>query len=138
MAKMMTIKAFAKRLGIEMDCTEVGENPNMSGMPRGSRHYECVLRRGEDTGDAVTITYSMGPALEREPEVEDVLGCLAMDASTYLNARSFEEWAGELGFDADSRKAERTYQAVGKQVSDLEGLIGKGGVQELAFHTEPL
>ena len=56
----------------------------------------------------------------------------------YVNAWSFEDWAGDYGYDADSRSAERTYRAIGSQVDDLRRLLGEDALQELAFNTERL
>jgi len=58
------------------------------------------------------------------PSAADVLDCLASDASSVLNARGFEDWAGDLGFDPDSRKAERTYREIEAQTELLRGFLG--------------
>ena len=44
------------------------------------------------------------------PETASVLSSLAMD-SDVLDYRSFEDWAPELGYDSDSRAAEKIYRA---------------------------
>lgn len=44
------------------------------------------------------------------PGTIDVLYSLAMD-SDVLDAGGFEQWAGDLGYDTDSRSAETTYRA---------------------------
>ena len=67
----------------------------------------------------------MGPALTDEPDAADVLNCLASDASGYENAGSFEEWAGEYGYDTDSRSAERTFSAVESQTLALRSFLGE-------------
>ena len=58
------------------------------------------------------------------PEAEDVLNCLVSDAQGLENARTFEEWCSEYGYDPDSRTAERIYKAVEKQVPDLKAFLG--------------
>lgn len=70
------------------------------------------------------------------PDLASVLDCLASDCATFENARSFEEWAPELGYDPDSRKAERIYRAIGEQYRGLETLLGRDALQELMFETE--
>ena len=45
-----------------------------------------------------------------KPELVDVLYSLVMDADV-LNYSCFEEWAGDMGFDPDSRKGEAIYRA---------------------------
>jgi len=45
------------------------------------------------------------------PTLPDVLESLSMDWSSIENSTAFEDWAADLGFDTDSRKAERAYRA---------------------------
>lgn len=56
------------------------------------------------------------------PTAEEVLDCLAMDASAM--DESFEDWAAELGFDTDSRKAEAAYNACRESRFALRKLLG--------------
>lgn len=44
------------------------------------------------------------------PDAADILGAYARDFIDAHRAGCFEEWAGELGYDTDSRSAEETYQ----------------------------
>lgn len=46
-----------------------------------------------------------------EPTLPDVLHSLLMDGEAFFNAQGFEDWARDLGYDADSRKAESIYRA---------------------------
>jgi hypothetical protein len=59
-----------------------------------------------------------------EPTLESILDCIASDAGGYENARDFEEWCSEYGYDTDSRKAEKIYQATAEQTKKLRHLIG--------------
>jgi len=52
--------------------------------------------------------------------------------------QSFEDWAGDYGYDPDSRKAEKVYRACQKLCSDLVGLLGKDTVEALVYETERL
>jgi hypothetical protein len=88
---------------------------------RDSAWYAVTLKRKRRT---LTVPFGMGSALCCDPEVDEVLSCLLLDAAGYENARSFEEWAGEYGYDADSRKAERTYELTGKQTARLRVFLG--------------
>ena len=49
-----------------------------------------------------------------KPSLTDVLPCLLSDGSAYFDRSTFEEWAGDLGYDADSIKALDTYNACNK------------------------
>jgi hypothetical protein len=73
-----------------------------------------------------------------EPKLADVLNCLALDYSCYINSRSFEDWASELGYDPDSRKAEKIYGAVRDSALNIEQLLGRKLANELAFECESL
>jgi hypothetical protein len=133
----MTLRKFAAKHRLAMTAELIDRNPNMpdDDWARTATHWRCVLRRGRAR---MTIHFSQGPAVAREPGLEDVLDSLASDAASYLNADSFESWAGDLGFDPDSRSAERTYNAIGAEVAELTRLLGEEGVRELAFETERL
>jgi hypothetical protein len=88
---------------------------------RDSNWYTVTLKRKRRT---LTVPYGMGPALMREPSARDVVGSLVSDAAGYENARSFEEWADEYGYDHDSRKAEQTYNLIGRQAAELRRFLG--------------
>jgi len=113
-------------------------NPSLSvddDWARTATHWKCVIRKGRAR---MTVHFSQGSAVAREPTLEDILDSLGSEAGGYLNARGFEDWAGEYGYDTDSRSAERTYRAIGSQVDDLRRLLGEDALQELAFNTERL
>lgn len=129
----ISMKQFLSKYPVKMSVSWADENPNMDGMPAGSRHFKCVLRFQRRR---LTTYFSQGPAIEREPSVEDVLDCLAMDASVVANAGSFEDWCGEYGYDTDSRKAERTYAACQEQAQGLERLLGESANNLLLWETE--
>lgn len=82
----------------------------------------------------MTIPFSMGPAHSHEPTVADVLECLASDYSG--SDQAFEDWAADLGYDPDSRKAERTYQAVVRQARKLEQFLGPDVVHTLVYEVD--
>jgi hypothetical protein len=75
-------------------------------------------------------TYRLRLGWTHAPEAADVLDALALDASGYDNAGSFEEWADEYGYDADSLR-------VGKQTDDLRRFMGSD-YDALVFDTESL
>lgn len=136
----MTIKDFITRYGITFEAHPTSGNPNMQDMPAGSRHYVCRFGH-EKLPYALSTYYSMGPALEREPTAEEVLDCLASDAAGWENASGFEDWAGEYGYDTDSRRAERIYVTVGRAALDLKNFLGNIGAgddtwDELLYETE--
>jgi hypothetical protein len=58
------------------------------------------------------------------PDIGDILSSVALDAGSVLNARDFEDWAADFGYDTDSRKAEATYKACQEQTEELSDLLG--------------
>jgi hypothetical protein len=54
------------------------------------------------------------------------------------NAASFEDGAGEFGYDTGSRKAHKTYRLIEKQAAQLKELIGNEAYEALLWHTERL
>ena len=130
-----TLAAFIEENGIRMSAERVGSNPNMDDARDGSSHWRCRFRSSKFRG-SMTIYFTMGSALVGPPSAADVLDCLASDAVGFENARSFEEWCGEYGYDTDSRRAERTYRAVERQSERLRKFLGESAYQALLWHTE--
>jgi len=56
----------------------------------------------------ITVSFFQGVAHENEPTAADVLSSLLVDAAVE-DYGSFEDWADDLGYNHDSRKAKRTY-----------------------------
>jgi hypothetical protein len=131
----MTMAQFIAAHGVKFSATMTDKNPNMDDMPSGSAHWKCQIRRGRRS---MTVHFSQGPAVCREPTAADVLDCLASDAAGYENARSFEDWCGEYGYDTDSRKAERTFRAVEAQSTALARLLSPDEFNALLFKVERL
>jgi hypothetical protein len=73
-------------------------------------------------GRSLTVPFYMGPALEREPTAADVLACLCSDVS--MGEQSFEDFCSELGYDTDSRKAERTWKACSVLAPKVRRFLG--------------
>ena len=121
---MSTLHTLVQRDHIVASAEWADTNPNMSDMPYGSSHWRVRLTRQANGTPRrqMTIPFSMGPALSREPQADDVLECLLSDASSADQA--FEDWARDYGFDTDSRKAERTYKAVTTQTEKLRRFLG--------------
>ena len=115
----MTLQGFVTRAKIRATAEWAERNPHMNDMPAGSSHWKVTLRR---PGRQMTVPFSQGPAHCREPEADDVLSCLLSDASS--DQQDFASWCADLGYDEDSRKAERTYQAVQQQTAKLQRFLG--------------
>lgn len=75
-------------------------------------------------GRRLSTDFFQGMGHEKEPTAADVLSCLLSGVTSVENARSFEEWCGDLGFDTDSRKAEQMYKACEAMVPKLRRFLG--------------
>lgn len=73
------------------------------------------------------------------PDIASVFDSLVLDASCYENARNFEEFCAEFGYDTDSRKAEAMYNACGQNAKDLARLLGsRKAFEDVLSNTESL
>lgn len=99
----------------------------------GRRHFLCTLRSGDR---AMTVEFHQGSAHTEEPNLEDVIGCLAMNAGGFENAKYFEDWAREYGYETDSRRAYATYEAVQTRTHDMRELLSSDQYQELLWEVE--
>lgn len=133
----ITLDQFIAEHQLEMSIRAVKRNPNMQEqMPR---NFECCITQvGRGNSTEMVVYFSQGSAHKKPPTLAEVLDCLASDASGVDNARSFEDWASEYGYDLDSRKAERTYQICKKQAQDLKALLGQDAYNQLLYDTERL
>lgn len=84
-------------------------------------------------GRTMETKFHTGLGIVGEPTIGDLLSSLALDASSVIDGQSFEEWAGDFGYDTDSRKAERTYRACKAQAEKLEGLLGEDFLHVLVY-----
>lgn len=132
-----TIAEFIAVNQIEMSALQTHANPNIDSMGRGATHWSCEIRQvGKGNADTLVTFYSMGSGLKGAPELADVLDCLASDASGADNARDFEDWASEYGYDTDSRKAEKIYNACVEGRDKLKAFLGAPAYEALLWNTE--
>lgn len=131
----MTYAEFIDTYKLGLSAERTDSNPNMT-ESRDMDHWKCVLKCGRRK---MTLVFSMGYGHNgAEPKLADVLDCLASDSATIDNADDFEQWCSELGYDPDSRKAERTYKVCAKQSEKFMRLLGDAAYQQLLYETERL
>ena len=75
-------------------------------------------------GRTFTLPYFMGLAHSDtdKPTATDVINSLVLDSSAL--DETFEEWAGDFGYDTDSRKAEKMYRSCIDYAIRLKRLLG--------------
>lgn len=88
---------------------------------KGGDHHRVIIRNEERV--MVVPIYSRGKDLLGDSlKLSDVLGSLQCD---YIqDGETFESWAEEFGYDADSRRAEATYKACLQESYSLRNLLG--------------
>ncbi len=131
----MTIKSFVNKHGITLAVETADNNPNMDEW-KGAQHYKVTLQRktADNHRRAYTLYFSHGSARSDKPTAESVIECLQADQSCEYN--TFEEFCAEFGYSNDSRKAERTYNAIIKQCEKLEKFLGFDLLDELKTANE--
>jgi hypothetical protein len=134
---MQTLEKFLAGNEVGMRCCEVDPNGDQRLLvtaPWASRQYRCELHATDGDRPIVTIVGSDdGP-----PQVSDVLDEVAAEAAVVETARCFEEWAVGMGFDPDSRYAERVYVTWRRRTSRLRRLFGDERYEQLLWRTERL
>jgi len=129
------MKTFITKNGITIKATRRNDNPQMEDSAHMD-HWDAVLAMG---GESMHTYFSMGSGHNgKAPEAADVLDCLASDASGIENAQPFEDWAGEYGYNEDSRKAEKIYYTCITQSKVLKSFLGNELYNELLWDTERL
>ena len=126
----MTLQELIKRDGIRATSEWTGENKAMApdayatqqekDWYRAANHFKVTLKG--QPGRRMSVAFSQGSGISGEPTADGVLECLLSDASSA--DEEFINWAGDLGYDPDSRKAERIYNAVKKQTAKLKQFLG--------------
>lgn len=129
----MTLAEFIAAHGLGMVAEQRTARPDQL-MGDSKRHFKCTLHAGAATRwdggpesaweREFVVWFSQGEAHRKPPTIADVLDCLASDASGYENARSFDDWCGDYGYDTDSRTAERIYNATAEQAKGLRHFLG--------------
>ena len=130
---MTTLKTFARLHNLRADVTYGADEKAHGRMGRDMTPWTVKLKM---KGRQMTVPYFTGSAITREPDAASVLDCLLSDASGYDNARHFEDWASEYGYDTDSRKAEATFRAVEAQSKRLRTFLGD--LYDVAMNCERL
>lgn len=119
-----------QNFNITIQSERVAQNPNMPDADNMD-HWRCVLRR---KGRRMTVHFSQGFGHNgKEPSLDAVLECLSLDAGGIENARDFDDWCAEYGYDTDSRTAERTYRACQRSTKRLAAFLGPDDFSKLLW-----
>lgn len=117
---------IVNEMGVTFASTKVLERPNGEDWHAGATHWRVLIQRGKEE---MTVHYSMGPAHQETPNESDIFNCLLSDSQDVDG--TFEDWADMFGYDADSRKAERTFKACQQTLTDLQRLFNRSELSDL-------
>lgn len=107
--------------GIQAHCTLTHRDDG--DWPAGSTHWRVRLtRRVNGSRRQLTTVFSQGPAHCSEPTPADVLYCLVSDARA--GRESFDDFCGDFGYDADSRRAEAVWRACKATTPKVDRFLG--------------
>lgn len=127
-----TIEQFIAANRITLTSSRTDRNPNMDG--GNMDHWRVTLRCA---GRKMSLVFSKGIGHNgAAPTADEVLDCLASDASGVIGGRDFGDWCSEYGYSEDSRSALRTWNAVNRQMRSLERLLGSDAFAALLWNTE--
>lgn len=91
--------------------------------------HEPIVMAAIETGKIQTENGFPNGAL-LPPNVDDVLGCLALDAAV-LDCGAYEDWASEYGYEPDSRKGEQVFNECRRIALELRAVLGEPAFSEL-------
>ena len=129
------LKDFIQANKLTMTAQWADHNPHMADSANMD-HWKVKIRKGKQS---MSLYFSKRFGHHgKEPQLDEVLDCLASDASSTENAMDFEDWASEFGYDVDSRKAEKSYKTIEQQKAKLLNLLGDEAYQQLLYETERL
>lgn len=116
---MSQLQALCDKLGIKCEATYGGVEPPEGEWGRSAHPYKVTLKFGRRR---LTTAFFMGPAHTKEPTAADVLSCLISDGN--VGEESFEDFCNSLGYDVDSRRAEKTWRACVKMAPRVRRFLG--------------
>lgn len=95
----------------------------------GKYPHEPLAKHVHEHGTRLDIRHGYQMRQLPKPELRDVLYSLVSDSDAADS--TFEDWASDLGYDTDSRKAEAMYRACLDIGSRLRSLIGSAALEQL-------
>ena len=73
----------------------------------------------------------MAQTIGVEPKTDEVLASLISEGSAYFDAMRFEDWASDIGYDTDSRKAERMFNECRETGAKLSAVLNREELDSL-------
>jgi hypothetical protein len=109
------------------------ESKNIPDWANNMNQYTVRFYRGSDTANACDFDYFKGVSLTEPPTQWEVLESLISDYYTVRDGVTFEDWADDMGYNSDSRKAEKTYNEVIENSRKLLSLLTLREIEQLHY-----
>lgn len=123
----MNIQKFITKNNLKMTVKPRLANPLMDSP--GMDHWTVTIK---GNNKRMSTAYSMGSGHKgKEPDLEGVLECLASDVS--CSQGSFKEFCSGLGYNEDSRKAEKMFIACRNIKNKLSKILPIDDLLEVEF-----
>lgn len=98
--------------------------------------YRITLRRKAE-GRTIRTPWRAGLGITGAPTVAEVLDSLVSDAATFEQSAGFEDFAADMGYDSDSRKAFAIWHKLEKLYPRVVAFLGDSeDFRVLAYETE--
>lgn len=120
---------FLKKTGVRMTVSFHGHDIYFSGDKESRDIFKIRLQRNRKSysfkfGQSLNVSTGSG---RNKPTAYDILACL-----TKSDPEDFEWFCSSYGYDTDSQRAERTYEAVLKEWAGVQRLFTPEEIEELA------
>lgn len=115
------LEELCEKLNVTITCKSAPELDYKIGSewPQDSHAWHVTIRYARRQA---TFEFFQG-AHTKEPSAADVLACVVSDARS--GELSFEEFCSDLGYDADSRMAEKTWNTCKRNGRKVRRLLGE-------------
>jgi hypothetical protein len=112
-----SLKTLCNKVGM---VTTLGSKEAPEGWAAETLHWRVKLAYQRRT---LTVDFYTGPLAGEPRRGEDVVDCLLSDSQA--GEQDFEEFCRELGYDLDSRKAEKVWRACKAMAPKVQRLLGE-------------
>lgn len=101
----------------------------------GSTHMPASDSYGVGSAKTFEFDFRQGMAHDKAPKLYDLMGCLFADVQGL--DQDFEDWARDLGYDPDSRKALKIFEDCLAESQKLRALFGEPDLDKLLAEARP-
>lgn len=119
------------RLGVG----HVKSRPRPNSMPQARQAIADALGRGGKwicpLQEVADVAATLARFQKVAPALNDVCASLLSDGSAFFDGQRFEDWAGDLGYSADSIKAKEIFEACDRIGRDLSRALSRDELARL-------